>query len=126
MAIGGSIESISIKSRNFPVAADADSNRQLGGFTNEVAANGDGGARQIKTRTPWKLDGIQLEIDNVREDLEFLQGVSDAQDWVPVLVNYVDGTSYQGRGTIQGEVVAASQSATSTLEFCGPDKLTKQ
>jgi len=126
MAIGGSIESISVKSRNFPVAADADSNRDLGGFTNEVQANGDGSARQVKTRKPWKLEGIQLEIDNVKEDLEFLQGVSDAQDWVPILVTYVDGTSYQGRGTLNGDVMAASQNATSTLEFSGPDKLKKQ
>lgn len=126
MAIGGSIESVSINSRVFPVAADADSNRDLGGFTNEVQPNGDGSSRKIMTRKPWKVDGIQLEINDVNDDLEFLQSVADSPDYVPFLITYVDSTSYQGRGTITGDITSSSQSATSTLEFCGPDKLKKQ
>ena len=126
MAIGGSIESISVNNRLFPVASDADVTRELGGFNNEVLPNGDGSSRKIMTRVTWRLDGVQLEIDNIRNDLEFLQSVADSQDWVPILITYVDGTSYQGRGTIEGEVTAMSQNATGSMNFKGPDRLEAQ
>ena len=60
-AIGGSIESVILAGRQFPVAADTEVQRKLGGFNNEVQANGDGSARVIKTREPWMLDGITVE-----------------------------------------------------------------
>ena len=126
MAIGGSIENISINNRLFPVAADGDVTRELGGYNNEVQPNGDGSSRKIMTRVTWRLDGVQLEIDNIRGDLEFLQGIADSQDWVPILIEYVDGTSYQGRGTIEGEVTGTSQNATGTMNFKGPGKLEPQ
>ena len=111
---------------SFAVAADADVSRSLGGYTNEVQSNGNGSARMVKTRVPWKLDGVQLEIDNINNDLEFLQEVSDSQDWVPIVITHVDGSSYQGRGTVEGDVIASSQNATGTMVFCGPDKLEPQ
>ena len=57
-AIGGSLESVSLDGREFPVAADAEVQRKLGGFENEVQASGDGSARMVKTRVPWSLDGL--------------------------------------------------------------------
>lgn len=126
MAIGGSIENISIKNRLFPVAADADVTTSLGGFTNEVQSNGDGSTRQVKTRTKWMLDGVQLELDNIRQDLEFLQGISDAQEDVPIVISLVDGTAYQGRGTVEGDVTRSTQNATGTMTLAGPGKLAQQ
>ncbi len=43
-AVGGSIESVTLDGRTFAVAADAEAQRKLGGFENEVQANGDGTA----------------------------------------------------------------------------------
>jgi len=126
MAIGGSIESITLAGRTFGVAADADSNRDIGGFSNEVLANGDGTARQIKTRKPWKLDGLALVVDDTRGDLEFLQDIADASADVPVTVSYVSGKVYQGTGTISGDLQASSQSATAPVTLSGPGKLTPQ
>ena len=57
-AVGGSIQSISIRGRIFPVASDAEANKKLGGFENEVQANGDGTARKVMTRVPWSIDGL--------------------------------------------------------------------
>ena len=45
MSVGGSIESVTLNGRSFAVAADADSNRFLGGFVNDVQANGNGSGR---------------------------------------------------------------------------------
>jgi len=39
-SVGGSIESITLGGREFAVAADAESQRKLGGWENEVQANG--------------------------------------------------------------------------------------
>jgi len=51
-AVGGSLESITLNGREFPVAADVEAQRKLGGWENEVLANGDGSGRLIKTRVP--------------------------------------------------------------------------
>jgi hypothetical protein len=76
-AVGGSIESVSLNGRNFAVAADAEAQRKLGGFENEVMANGDGTARLIKTRVPLSLDGLTVEVDDDRGDQEFLHDLTD-------------------------------------------------
>lgn len=125
-AIGGSIESVSIRGRLFPVASDADSGRQIGGFTNEVQANGNGTARLIKTRVPWQLDGLAVEIDEARGDSDFLQEVADQLDYVTIAVTYASRVTYQGKGTITGEFPTGSQNTTSDVTLMGPQKLTQQ
>jgi hypothetical protein len=126
MATGGSILGVSVNNRRFPVAADADSNRDLGGFTSESQPNGDGTRRRVKTRKVWMVDGVQLEIDNLRQDLEFLQAVQDGEDDVPIVFEYIDGTSYAALGNVEGDLKAASQNATGTLSFTGPGTLKQQ
>ena len=74
-AIGGSIESVTLKGREFAVAADAESQRKLGGTENETRANGDGTARLVKTRVPFLLDGLTVVVDDTRGDHEYLQAL---------------------------------------------------
>lgn len=125
-AVGGSIEAVSLDGREFPVAADADSNRDLGGFNNEVQPNGNGSARLIKTRVPTGFDGLSLEIDDDQGDLEALQALADRTDFFPIVVTYVSGISYQCTGQIIGEIKASSQTTTSPIALMGPFKATKQ
>jgi len=125
-AIGGSIESITLDGRNFAVAADAEGQRKLGGFENEVMANGDGTARLIKTRVPLSFDGITLEIDDDRGDSEFLQELSNRNDFFPISITYASGSTYQATAQITGETQAGSQSATSSVSLMGPGVLSKQ
>jgi len=125
-AIGGSIESITLDGRNFAVAADAEAQRKLGGFENEVQANGDGTARLIKTRVPLSLDGLTLEIDDGRADQEFLQELTNRTDFFPMVISYASGEDYQGTAQIVGETQASSQSATASVSLMGPGILTKQ
>ena len=125
-AVGGSIESISIRGRLFPVAADAEVQRKLGGFENELQPNGDGSARLIKTRVPWMLDGLTVEIDEDRGDHEFLQEIADDSDYVPVTITFASGSTWQGRGTISGELQVSSQNATASFSLGGPGALTQQ
>jgi len=125
-AIGGSIESVTLAGRNFSVAADADSNRKLGGYENEVQANGDGSARLIKTRVPFMVDGLALSIDDSRGDQEYLQDLSNRKDFFPITATYASGAVWQGTGQIQGELQFSSQNATASLSLSGTGELTAQ
>lgn len=126
MAVGGSIESISIDGRNFAVASDAEANRKLGGFENEVQSNGNGTARIIKTRVPWGLDGVVVEIDDDRGDQEFLQDIADGNENVPVAISFASGAVYQADGTITGEIQYSSQNANASISLMGPGRMSKQ
>jgi len=125
-AVGGSIESLTLDGREFPVAADAEAQRKLGGFENEVQANGDGTARLIKTRVPLSLDGMTLETDDDRGDQEFLQELSDRNDFFAIAITYASGAVYQGTAQIVGETQTSSQNATTAVSLMGPGILTKQ
>ena len=125
-AVGGSIESVTLDGRNFAVAADAEAQRKLGGFENEVQANGDGTARLIKTRVPFSIDGLTLEIDDDRGDQEFIQDLSNRNDFFPMVISYASGIDYQGTTQIVGETQTSSQNATASVSLMGPGILTKQ
>lgn len=125
-AVGGSIISVTIRGRIFPVASDAEANKKLGGFENEVQANGDGTARLVKTRVPWSIDGLQVEINDDRGDHEFLQEIADGLDYVSITMELTSGTVYEGTGTVTDEVQASSQSATATIKLGGPGTLAAQ
>lgn len=125
-AVGGSIESCTIDGRRFAVAADADANRDLGGYTNAVESNGDGSARIIKTRKPWKIDGLTLEVSALRGDPEFLQEKADAKDFYPITVTHADGSVYGGQGIITGDLAASTMKATCPVTFSGQKKLEVQ
>lgn len=125
-AIGGSIESVTLDGRIFPVTADAEGQRKLGGFENEVQSNGDGGGRLIKTRVPFSLDGLSVEIDDSRGDQEFLQALADRNDFFPLAITLASGVVWQGRGQLTGENPASTQSASATISLMGPGNLTQQ
>lgn len=124
--VSGSIESISIRGRIFAVAADADASRKMGGFENEVQANGDGSARIVKTRVPWSIGGLTVSVNEDQADQEFLQEIADGNDYVPMTVTFASGVTFQGRGIITGEVVMQSQASTAELNLMGPGELTQQ
>lgn len=124
-ATGGPPESVSIAGREFRCTGDNDVSRSLGGFVNEHQPNGDGSTRIIKTRVPWSLGGVNVEIDNDNSDQEFLEDVKDSQVDVDIAISYTDGTSYAGRGNIDGEMSYSNNSASATFDLKGPGRLKK-
>lgn len=126
MAIGGSIESVGLAGRTFSVAADADSNRKLGGWENELQMNGDGTGRNIKTRVGWTVDGLQISIDDLRGDQEYLQDLQDRPDFFPIDITYASGAVYSGLGQVTGEQQTGSQATTAAVTLSGPGQLKKQ
>lgn len=126
MPTGGSIESVGLAGRTFSVAADADSNRKLGGFENELQMNGDGTGRLVKTRVGWQLDGLTLSIDDLRSDQEYLQDLSNRKDFFVVDITYASGAVYSGRGQITGETQVSSNATTAAIVLQGPGQLQLQ
>jgi hypothetical protein len=125
-ATGGSIEGVTLSGREFPATADADVTRKLGGFNNELLPNGDGTSRRIQTRVLPAFTGIVVECDDARADQEFLQDLVDGGSLVPIAVTYASGITYQGKGTIVGELSASNQSATASFDIMGEGKFTPQ
>ena len=72
------------------------------------------------------LDGLTLEIDDSRGDHEFLQGLSDRNDFFPIAITYASGVTYQGTAQITGEMQVSSQAQTAAVSFMGPGILTPQ
>jgi len=124
--IGGSIESITVDSQPFAVAADADATLSLGGWSNEVQPNGNGTSRIIKTRIPWSLTGLTVAIVDDNGDQETLQAVADGNVYVPCTIRMASGVVYQGTGTITDNIERSTQSATASLSLSGQGTLTKQ
>lgn len=125
-AIGGSIDSITLAGRYFAVSADADVNRKLGGFENEVLPNGDRSGRKIMTAVPAGLAGLVVSVDDDAGDHEYLQGLADQKSDFPYTVTYVSGITYQGKGTIVGELQYSNQTATAAFDVQGTEPMTKQ
>lgn len=123
---GGSIESVTLDGNTYAVASDADVQMKLGGFENDVQANGDGSARQIKTRVPWSLADCQLSIDPATQDFEDLQNLADGQVFFPVTITEASGFIYQGQGQLTGELVKSLQNTVATVSIMGTGELTKQ
>lgn len=125
-AVGGSVESVTINGREFPMAADADITRKIGGYMNEVQPNGDGSSRIIKTRESPALSGCVVECDDVRGDHEFLQEIADANEFFPIAITYANGDVYQGSGIVSGELTQSSQAATAGFDLIGTGSFTRQ
>ena len=124
-AIGGSIESVTIANRNFSVAADADGQRKLGGFENEIQVNGDGTARTVMTRVAWVVSGLTLSVDDSNRDHEFLQEQANSTVYSAISVTYASGVTYAGTGTLTGEMQVGSQAQTLSVDLSGPGELKK-
>jgi len=122
-AIGGPAKTISIAGRDFACTADCNINMTLGGYSNEHQPNGTKSARIIKKRVCAKLEGVSVEIDLAREDMEFLNDVNNGAEDVDVVVEYVDGTFYAGALGVEGELAYAAESASASFDMAGGGEL---
>lgn len=126
MSTGGPIQDVSIRGRLFAVAADAEGSRKLGGFEQETQMNGDGTGRNVMSRVPWFLNDLQLDCDDTRGDQEFLQEICDLKANVTITATFCNGTTYQGSGTIQGELTWVPKTTLCAVNLGGPGKMTAQ
>lgn len=124
--VGGSAKECSIRGRIFAVTADAEVTIKLGGFVNEVQANGNGTSRLIKTAEPGGIEGLVVGINHDQGDPEFLQEIADSHEFVEVTVTLSDDTTYQGSCQLTDMPGFSSKNATAELTLMADGKITKQ
>lgn len=123
----GSLIEFSFNGRSFKAAADADGNTKLGGVENEFSANGDGiTGRFIQTTVGWMFSGVNFNIDDDNEDLEFLTEGQRLGKPLPCKAVYSDGTVRSGAGNITGAIEVSSMNGTAPLTFEGAGKFQLQ
>jgi hypothetical protein len=125
-SVAGPIESVSIRGRLFAVAGDANAERKLGGFENEVQSNGNGTVRLVKSRVPWSVSGLALDINEDRSDQQFLKEIADSLEMVDMAITFASGVTYSGRGQIVDEVLFSSENSTAEVSLMGPGELGQQ
>jgi hypothetical protein len=113
--VGGSIQSVAIRGRLLPVAADADANLMLGGKKIEVKPFGNGKARIIGEQVIGQLTGIKVGIDHDRGDMQFLKEVADGMEFVPCEITLASGHVYQGNAIVAGEFPLSTMDTTAEI-----------
>lgn len=112
----GAWESITINGRRFTCKADDDVTYHLsGGYENEILPQGDGTMQMKKTRVSGAISGININIDDSRDDLEFIEQCQNGTDFFPVTGTKVDGTVLSGSMQITDKNDVSS--AENTLEL---------
>lgn len=119
MPAGGSGLGITINGRYFPLDADSDVNIQLSGTKNETKPNGDGSFRIVKTIVLGMAEGLKIQIDDARQDLEFLRDVANKNEAVDFDYTKVDGTIYSGSVQIIDDIKSSSKEATADIKVSG-------
>lgn len=130
-AIGGDILEISFSnddagSGTLYLKSGETSTFDTGGFTNEVGVDGSGQTITKKNRKPWMFEGTISWDMNTREDLEKLQSVGDSLAETTWDISHINGTVYNGTGTIDGDLQGDGNEGSISLTLKGGGKLAKQ
>ena len=115
----GDIAQLTINSREFDPAKEGSADINLKGKTNEFSLNGNGTGHVKQTRKAAGFSGLPLSIDPTRQDLEYLQDLSDQGLAVPVMMTMVNGVAYSGSLVVVGDLNHSSGEGTATLEMRG-------
>lgn len=76
--VSGSIRSVSLSGREFPVPAECDARLNLGGTLNKVTVFASGRSVVTQELVPWTVSGLDLRINDDRGDLGFIAGLFNA------------------------------------------------
>lgn len=110
-------------SKTFKVKQGEDYKLDLGGRSKERRMNGDGTGHAVRTAKPWMLEDIQLAVANVTDGIEFLQGVQDENEDAIITVTMLDGRTYKGNGSIEGDLKEGTYEGYVSLSFAGSGTL---
>lgn len=125
-AIAGPIVKFTVDGREFAVKSDSNSMRSIGGKSNTVDPLGNGSAILVQNDILWEISDVELEIDDLRGDHEFLQDRSNSSRFYAFTAKYSSGVVYQGTGHIIGEMKYDNLKSTMTIGASGPGRLTQQ
>lgn len=117
---GGDIKQLTVKGRELAVkGGDANVNIDLGGLSNEMDFNGNGTVNVKQRRKFAGFSDCPVMIDDTRQDLEFLQGVANEGEPVPVTMTLATQVVYSGNLAVVGDLQKATGDGTLSLEMRG-------
>ena len=106
-------------SRIFKVKGGEDYKMDLGGRTKERRTNGDGTGHPVLTTKPWMIEDVQLAVANLTDGIEFLQDVQNEIEDAVVTITFVDGRTYKGNGSIEGDLKEGTYEGYAPLTIAG-------
>lgn len=106
-------------SRTYKVKGGEDYKLDLGGRTKERRSNGDGTGHPVMTTKPWMLEDAQLETANVSDGIEFLQDIQNEPEDAIITITMVDGRTYKGKGSIEGDLKEGTYEGYAPVTFAG-------
>jgi hypothetical protein len=116
----GDIRQCTISGREMDIKGeDANVNIRTSGYNNEVGINGNGTTHVTQRRKTAGFSDLQISLDDTRKDLEFLQGIIDDGDAVPVNITLASGVTYSGALVIVGDLEKATGDGTVSIEMRG-------
>lgn len=116
----GDIRQFMVQGRELDVKGeDANVNIDLGGFSNEAGINGNGSMHVTQRRKLAGFSDCPISIDDSRQDLEYIQGIINAGELVPVTITLASGITYSGSLIPIGDLAKATGDGTLSLEMRG-------
>lgn len=115
----GALESIVLNGLRFTCDAEDEPEITLPGFNNEVKPNSDGTVRVTKTRHAGKIEGLKIQIDLARGDLEAVQEMKDSKELVSMSGTMTNGSVVSGEVQITSDGVYNAGDGTMEITLEG-------
>ncbi len=115
----GAFESIVIGGRRFATKADDSVETLLKGKTNETIMHGDGSFHNKKEWHPGHITGLNIIVDDMKQDKQFLQNLQDGADLIAITATKVSGVVISGEVQIIDELACDESEGTIELNLEG-------
>ncbi|WP_432631798.1 hypothetical protein [Brachyspira sp.] len=118
-AVGGPIRDVTIEGRTFQVDGENEVEMFLGGWTNEVVANGDGSARLIKSPKAGQANKLPLVIDDSRGDEAFIQEIMNRHEFIKISFTDINEHVYAGEMQLVGDAMTNKRTMIKEIDLQG-------
>lgn len=115
----GAFESIVIAGRRFATKNDDSVETLLKGKTNETIMNGDGTWRNKQTWHPGHITGINIIVDDMKYDKQYLQNLQNKGSPISITATKVNGIVVSGSVQIVSDLACDESEGTIELELEG-------
>jgi len=115
----GAFESIVIGGRRFATKADDSVETLLKGKTNETIMHGDGTFHNKKEWHPGHIKGINVIVDDMKNDKKFLQDLQNSDNTIGITATKVSGVVVSGNVQIIDELACKEDEGTIELNLEG-------
>jgi hypothetical protein len=116
----GDIRQLTVNNREMTVkGGDSNVDISTGKFNNEANSGGNGDMYITQRRKIPGFTDCPIVLDDTKQDLEYLQGISDNGEPVDVNMTLASGIVYSGPLSIVGELGKKTGDGTCSLEMRG-------